>query len=69
LGAVQRDANAIQALDDKLLRVTTPEQSLEDYGSNISLENIAIVQEWMKALLLWEGKDYGVLPESYRFMF
>jgi uncharacterized protein (DUF433 family) len=58
----------LQVLVDNLREGMTPEEFLENYPSEISLEDIATVQDWLKTLPPWDGIDRENMPEAYRFM-
>jgi len=59
----------LQVLFDNLMAGMTPEDFLDAYQAEISLEDIAKVQIWMKTLPPWDGGDPSNAPEAYRFMF
>lgn len=58
----------LQVLFDNLKAGSTPERFIEDYGS-VTLEQIAVVQAWLKTLPPWDGEDRTDIPQPYRFMF
>lgn len=58
----------LQVLVDNLMAGMTPEEFLDAYCSDISLEDIAKVQTWLKTLPPWDGQDRDNIPEAYCFM-
>ena len=53
---------------NNLMEGMTPEEFLDAYQSNISPEDIAKVQSWMKTLPRWDRGDRDNISDAYRFM-
>lgn len=58
----------LQVLVDNLMAGMTPEEFLDSYRTDISLEDIGKVQTWLKTLPPWDPEDRENIPEPYRFM-